>query len=298
MAQRKIVKLEESSQVDLLQRQRLTSGNADTLPPQPSRSSTSPIRTCVSLQERGAAKGAVDESLVRKESVAIPDLEASRPRLDTLEWCTSPPQPMKDNAEQSITEATVSRPPKLSIYTKDHNDKERTASATPNVTDSPSIGMLQALPFQARPLPAANSDSNSLSWEFGKETSCDDKLEIPSVGTKEYDRYIDARLEGYRVETAVKAKRAKEVIKTPSEDPTRTRLSKGLVAFTVSLLTYSQDQRRRFHIHNKNVQDLTEEEFAIVLTRLPPRPLLPPMIGHEIAAKVHLEVSRTFSTRS
>lgn len=240
---------------------------------------------------------AVDESLVSKESVAIPDLEASTPRSDTLGWCTSSPQPVKDNAEHSITEATVSRPPKLSIYTKDHDDNERTASATPNAIDSPPIGMLQALPSQDRPLPASYSESNSLSWEFGKETLCDDKLEIPSVGTKEYDRYIDARLEDYRVETAIKAKRAKEVIKTPSEDPTRTRLSKGLMAFTVSLLTYSQQQRRRFHIHNKNVQDLTEE-FAIVLTRLPPRPLLPPMIGHEIAAKVHLEVSRTFSTRS
>lgn len=293
--QPKVVNLTGPSQGDLLRRQSLKNANSKRLLQQSSSSGTTPSKASESLQATRALEAANNASLAHEEPDVTHETGVSTTDSDGLTRSVSSSPIEKETPKLLIAGATGSLRPTASTSNKTSGDNVKAAITIPNAMQPSSEGLMQACPSQNQPPLTADINHDSPSPALDEETWCQNELEIPSKGTKEYDRYVDSRLKEYLVEKEVEAKRAREVDKTLSEDLKRTKSSEVLMAYTASLLECGQALKRRYKIHKKRTQDLTEGEFAITRTRFPVRPVLPPMIGHEIAAKVHLEVGRTIS---
>lgn len=290
--QQKVAKLTGPSQGDLLRRQSLRNVNSRRSPLQPSILGTTPSRAGRSRQDSKALEAAINASLTHEEPDVTDETDVTTAETDGLAGSSTSSLTEKYTPKPSITEATGSRRRKASTSHKPSGDSVQAAFAMPSAIKPSSEGLIQAGSSEKRTLPTAYINLTSPSGGSNKETCCEEEFEIPSSGTTEYDRYVDLRLEEYLAEKEVQAKRAMEVDKMPSEDSSRIKSSESLMAYAASLLKYGQDHKRRSKIH-KDTRELTEEESAVISARLPARPVLPPMIGHEIAAKVHLEVGRT-----
>lgn len=292
--QRTAARTKRPSQGDLLWRQFLRNATSKPLPPHSRSAGRTSFRVGESRHEANTLETAINASLVHEGPDVTHGMDPSSKKLDAPAQPSASPLVEKTKPKLSNGEATAIQQLKAQTAFKPSSGIAPATIAMPDAIKPSSEGLPQALPSQNRMLPTADINHNSPSWDSDEATWCENELEIPSSGTKEYDRYVDSRLEEYLAEKEVEAKRAKRVDKTLSEDPKRIKASEALMAYTASLLEYSREHRRRDNIHKKNIQYLEEEDLAVTSARLPARPVLPPMIGHEIAAKVHLEVGCTF----
>lgn len=185
----------------------------------------------------------------------------------------------------SQSRSTENEDPRPSFAKASDSPQQKTADVSER--DSP-----VKLSSQTRPLAKADVDSSDSSWDSNEETCCEEDDDIPPLGTKLYDRYVDRKLEQWYAAKNGETKRDVPVPRMPSEDPKRLRSSKTLHAYEAALLAFCQDQAKRHIVRKKGLA--TRKEFMFLRSRAIKMPELPPTTGHEIAAKVHLEASHSF----
>jgi len=294
----KVAKPKGPSQSDFLRRHSIEKAISKRLTTQAGDSSAKSSALGIRRHEAIDVKVALESSLIHGDSGATDEMNVSIKKMDDPSCSSSSfPSLEKENPKLSFAEATASRQRQAFTFQGPYDYDIPAANAVPNkIKPQPQI-LMHPFPSQSPPLPTADKNSRTKSWDSDEETLYEGDLVIPLIGTKDYDRYVDSRLEEYCAAKEIEAKRNQDVVKMPSDEVMRTVSSKTLVDYTASLLAYQQDRIRRSKLHERNIEDLTEEEFAITSAPRPKRPVLPPTVGHEIAAKVHLEVSRTFSNR-